>query len=60
MQAFSLSYDLSPPPSLLLSASYLSFSVFLCVSGLELTAQEKGEGAEEEPNYTTVRKPGPL
>ncbi len=56
MQAFSLSYDLSPPPSLLLSARYLSFSVFLCVAGLELTAQETEEGAEEEPNHTTATK----
>ncbi len=40
-------------------ASCLSFSVFFCVSPIELI-QERGEGVSEEPNHTTARKPGAL
>ncbi len=42
-------------------ASSLSFSVFLCVAGRErqLAAGGGGTGAEEEPNHTMAKKPGP-
>jgi len=40
-------------------ASCLSFSVFLCVSSVEITEGRGEGGGGQEPN-NTVRKPGPL
>jgi hypothetical protein len=57
-QAFSPSYDLAPPPhppSPFPSASCLSFSVFLFVSGWACWRTEEGEGVGEEPNYTSEK-----
>ncbi len=57
-QAFLRSYDSAPRASSspsLPSASCLSFTVLLCVSG-----REKGEEVGVEPNHATARKPGPL
>jgi hypothetical protein len=63
-EAFSLSYDLAPPPSLphtLPSASCLSFSVFLYIGGRAyLLTGEGGGGVEEDPKHANPRKPGPL
>jgi hypothetical protein len=42
-----------------LSASFLSFLVFLCATGVELTDGRGGKGVGEEPNHKTARKPGP-
>ncbi len=49
--------SLPPPPPLLL-ASFLSFSVFLCVAHGAYW-WEGGKWVGEEPNHTTARKPGP-
>ncbi len=48
-QAFMLSYNLAPPPSLLQS-------LFSCVSPVELTYGRRSE----EPSHRTAGKPGPL
>jgi hypothetical protein len=37
---------------------YLSQSS--CLSPVELTDRNGGDGEGEEPNHTTMRKPGPL
>jgi hypothetical protein len=45
-----------PPPPLLSSASFLSFSLFLCVAGRAYW-RERGKGV---PNRAMAIKPGPL
>ncbi len=57
-QAFSALYDLAPhpPPAPLPSAGCLFFSVFLCVTGIDLT-DGKGGGGDKPNNMTTARKP---
>jgi hypothetical protein len=61
-QAFLRSYDLNPPPPPPPRQKvHVSFTAFLCVACRAYYCQEKGiKGAEEEPNHTTARKPGPL
>jgi hypothetical protein len=58
-QAFLPTYDLahSPPPPFP-SASWLSFSVFLCAG--RTYWRERGGGMGAEPNLTTARRPDPL
>jgi hypothetical protein len=53
-------YDLASPPPPLLSASCLSFTIFLCFPGQLYQWPKAGRGVREEPNYTTPKKPGSL
>ncbi len=57
-QAFSPSYDLAPPP--LSRQKVVSLAQSSCVSPVEMNDGRREEGVGEEPNHTTVRKPGPL
>ncbi len=60
-QAFSLRYDLAPPPRLtpLLRQKVVFLSQYFYATPVELT-DRRGEGVGEELNDTTARKPGPL
>jgi hypothetical protein len=49
----------SPPPTPLSCQQIVSLSLSSCVSPVELTGRWGRGGMEEEPNPTTVRKPGP-
>ncbi len=55
-KALSLSYDLAPPPPPN-PASCLSFPVRVAGPAYDVRG---GVGVDEEPNFTTARKPGPL
>jgi hypothetical protein len=60
-QAFSLSYDLAPPPPPFPSpVSKLSFFLCLPVCRWSSLLMGEWEAVGEEPNHTTSRKPDPL
>jgi hypothetical protein len=58
-QAFLPSYDSAPPPQLS-RQQVVSLSQSSCGLPVEPTDGRWGDGVDEEPNLTTMRKSGPL